>query len=79
MSSEFPTASAADENTCEEKTVLLCGRCSSGAECDHLTRFRCNYYMLNCYLIVIKCNTIVCSLLLTGPARHYNVTLKSHK
>ena len=32
MSSEFPTASAAAENIREEKTVLTCGRCSSGAE-----------------------------------------------
>jgi len=32
MSSEFPTASAAAENAREEKTVLTCGRCRSGAE-----------------------------------------------
>jgi len=36
-SSEFPTASAAAENACEEKTVLTCGRCRSGAEAERNT------------------------------------------
>ena len=36
MSSEFPTASAAAENACEEKT-LTCGRCRSGAEAERNT------------------------------------------
>jgi len=35
-SSEFPTASAA-ENACEEKTGLTCGRCRSGAEAKRNT------------------------------------------
>jgi len=37
MSSEFPTASAAAENASEEKTVLTCGRCRSGAEAERNT------------------------------------------
>ena len=36
--SEFQTAGATAENVREEKTVLTCGRCSSGADakCDTL-------------------------------------------
>jgi len=37
MSSEFKTASVAAEKACEEKTVLTCGRCRSGAEAKRNT------------------------------------------
>jgi len=37
MSSEFPSASAAAEKAREEKTVLTCGHCISGAEAKHDT------------------------------------------
>jgi len=37
MSSDFQTAGAAAENAHEEKTVLTCGRCSSGAEAERNT------------------------------------------
>jgi len=55
MSSEFQTASAAAENAHEEKILLACGRCRSGAEAErecnqqHLIVLMLKYHAVNLF------------------------------
>jgi len=56
----FPTASAAAENAREEKTVLACGHCRSGAEAenDSLSLLLNDTPQLHCRpdMMVVKCS-----------------------